>query len=140
MNAVALKLSYGLRLHKAGLLAGAEGAYREALEADPGNAEARYLMGSLTLQAGRPDEAVDHLSRAAADGGGADCLARLGEALAAAGRNAEACVAYERAIALKPDYAAAHNNLGVALKHLGRTDDAVAAFDRALDGVRRHGR
>jgi Tfp pilus assembly protein PilF len=49
-------------------------------------------------------------------------------------------VAYERAIALKPDYAAAHNNLGVALKHLGRTDDAVAAFDRALDGVRRHGR
>ena len=39
MNAVALKLRYGLRLHKAGLLADAEGAYREALEADPGNAE-----------------------------------------------------------------------------------------------------
>jgi len=132
VNAAALKLSYGLRLHKAGLLAGAEGAYREALEADPDNAEARYLLGSLALQAGRPDEAVDHLSRAAADGAGADCLARLGEALAAAGRNAEARVAYERAIAIKPDYAAAHNNLGVALKHLDRTDDAVAAFDRAL--------
>ena len=32
---------------------------------------------------------------------------------------------YEKAIAMKPDYAEAHNNLGVTLQELGQLDDAV---------------
>src|SRR5690349_22546015 len=37
-----------------------------------------------------------------------------------------------RAIALHPGAAEFHNNLGDALMTLGRTDDAVAAFERAI--------
>ena len=34
---------------------------------------------------------------------------------------------------MKPDYAQAHNNLGVALKDLGKLDEAVACCRRALE-------
>ena len=51
-----------------------------------------------------------------------------------------AIAAYRRAIELKPDYAAAYSNLGVALKDLGRFDEAIAALwpgDRAQARSRR---
>ncbi|MCZ6743022.1 MAG: tetratricopeptide repeat protein [Alphaproteobacteria bacterium] len=38
-----------------------------------------------------------------------------------------------KAIALKPDYAEAHNNLGNALKDLERPEEAVAAFRKAAE-------
>src|SRR5437879_2691759 len=39
------------------------------------------------------------------------------------GRPAEAALAYEHAVRLKPDYAAAYTNMGIALANLGRWDD-----------------
>ena len=48
------------------------------------------------------------------------------------GRYDEAIAAFSRAIALKPDYAKAHNNLGIALKDQGRPDEAIAAYNRAI--------
>ena len=48
------------------------------------------------------------------------------------GRFHEAITAYNRAIALRPDYADAHNNLGVALKDLGRFDEAITVHNRAI--------
>jgi hypothetical protein len=49
-----------------------------------------------------------------------------------AGRHGEAVAGYSRALALRPDYPEAHNNLGVALRGQGRPDEAVAHFRRAL--------
>jgi tetratricopeptide (TPR) repeat protein len=49
-----------------------------------------------------------------------------------AGRIADAVAGYKRALALEPDYADAHNNLGIALAAQGRMDDAVAHFKRAI--------
>src|SRR6185369_5517858 len=37
-----------------------------------------------------------------------------------------------RPLAIKPDYAEAHYNLGTALRALGRYDEALKSFDRAL--------
>ena len=44
----------------------------------------------------------------------------------------EAVASYRRALALKPDYAEALNNLGAALYGLGKLEDAEAAARRAL--------
>jgi TPR repeat/Tetratricopeptide repeat/Glycosyltransferase family 9 (heptosyltransferase) len=44
----------------------------------------------------------------------------------------EALVSCNRAIALQPDYAAAHNNQGIALQELQRLEEALASFDKAI--------
>jgi tetratricopeptide (TPR) repeat protein len=47
-------------------------------------------------------------------------------------RSEEALASYDKAIALKPDYAEAHNNRGNALGNLKRSEDALASYERAL--------
>ena len=44
----------------------------------------------------------------------------------------EAVKCYEQALAIKLDYAEAHNNLGNALRDLGKLNDAVASYHKAL--------
>ncbi|HYM10614.1 MAG TPA: tetratricopeptide repeat protein [Bryobacterales bacterium] len=77
---------------------------------------------SLTLWtaalAGAPDSAIAHNN--------------LGEALAAAGRWAEATPHFARAAAIKPNYAQAHYDLGRALQKQGNLEAAAAQFERAL--------
>lgn len=48
------------------------------------------------------------------------------------GRPAEAALAYEHAVRLKPDYAAAYTNMGIALVNLGRWDEAMRAYRVAI--------
>ncbi len=56
----------------------------------------------------------------------------LGAALQSEGRLDEAAAHYRRAIALRPEYAAAYSNLGTALRAQGRLDEAVATYERAI--------
>lgn len=56
----------------------------------------------------------------------------LAEALAAAGKPAEAISHLDRALQLKPDSAEAENNLGDDLRQLGRALEAIPHFERAL--------
>jgi tetratricopeptide (TPR) repeat protein len=44
----------------------------------------------------------------------------------------EAEASYNQAIALKPDYDEAHNNLGITLQELGRLDEAEASYNQAI--------
>jgi len=44
----------------------------------------------------------------------------------------EAIACYERALALRPQAADTHNNLGVALKQQGKLGEAIAHFEAAL--------
>lgn len=60
-------------------------------------------------------------------------LARQADALAAAGRLAEAEAAYRAALAADPAQAGVHNNHGNMLRALGRDADAVAAYQAALE-------
>jgi len=53
-------------------------------------------------------------------------------ALQSLGRLEESLASYERALAIRPDYAEAWNNRGYALHYLGRLDEALAAHGKAL--------
>ena len=44
----------------------------------------------------------------------------------------ESLDSYRRAIELKPDYAEAFSNRGIALKELKRLDEALDSYDRAI--------
>jgi tetratricopeptide (TPR) repeat protein len=56
----------------------------------------------------------------------------LGNWLRQLGRNDEAIGAFREAIALRPDYAEAHDNLGSTLLQGGRTEEAATEFQAAL--------
>ena len=44
----------------------------------------------------------------------------------------EALASYDKAIALKPDFAAAHYNRGNALMILNSAEEALASYDKAV--------
>jgi Flp pilus assembly protein TadD len=52
--------------------------------------------------------------------------------LAGMGKLNEAILHYEQAIALRPNFAQAQNNLGNVLQELGRRDEAILHYERAL--------
>ena len=56
----------------------------------------------------------------------------LGAVLAATGRKSEAVDANQKAVALSPQDAEAHYNLGITLKELGRLDEALASYTQAI--------
>ena len=56
----------------------------------------------------------------------------LGAANARMGQTETALACYDRALAIKPDFAEVHNNRGNALNRLGQHDEAIASFRRAL--------
>lgn len=110
-------------------------ALREAVALDPQAAPYRDALGLLYLQIGRPDLAIPEFEGAAGvDPQYADTVFHLGTALAEQGRWDDAVAAYRRAIALPrlttPDLA--HQNLGLALYHLGRHREAEESLRFAL--------
>ena len=56
-----------------------------------------------------------------------------------AGQAESAILEYEETIRLKPDYSAAHRELGPALERAGRRDDAPAAYRKRLAVAARTG-
>ena len=55
-----------------------------------------------------------------------------GNNLISLGRLEEAVSSFDKAIALKPDFAGAWNDRGISLAELGRDEEAVTSYDRAI--------
>ena len=107
--------------------------YREAVEADPDNAEANNSLGYGLLSAGLPRAAVAPLRRAMElQPDVAEAHNNLALALFQAGRAREALRPLRQAIELRPEYAEAHYNLAHALSSTAQPRAAVAAFREAL--------
>jgi len=119
--------------HAAGRLDPAQSLYRKLLEADPRNAQAMHLLGTIRYQQRDPAAAVDLIRKATTiQPGQADFHTNLGLALAATGRLDEAIAEYQAAISLRPNLAAAHNHLSLALAGKGQIQEAIAALERAI--------
>ena len=121
-----------MRHHQAGQLAKAERLYAQVLAAEPSHLQALVLSGALAHMGGRNQEAVGLFGRALAINEQPDFHYNIGLAKWALGQRPEAMAHWERAIALNPDFAQAHMNLGNALREDGRIADAVTHLRRAL--------
>ncbi len=126
-------LASGRRDHQPSDLHQAEQVYRQALRADPDDAEALSRLGAACLMLGQFREAATHFQKALrlrphhAEG-----YKNLGIALARQGNLAEAVASFQEALRLKPDLADVQLNLGNAFREQGRLDEAVARYQQAL--------
>lgn len=147
---VATTLAQAVRCHQSGRLSEAERLYRAILRSWPGHPDANHNLGLLSVEAGRPEQALPHL-RAALEAqpsevrfwlGYIDALIRAGQAdlalrTVAEGRGHglsddprfQALFAWADATARGGAvYAGA-----VALHAAGRLEEAVAEYGRVLD-------
>jgi tetratricopeptide (TPR) repeat protein len=138
MPTIPERMKQALAHHQAGRLAEAEAIYRDVLHEDPRQPHALHLLGVIAHQAGRHREALDLIGRALAAGPHPVFLSNLSAVHLALRQFDQAAAAALEAIRLNPAFADAHNNLGVALRELGRLAEAEAAFRAALQCNPRH--
>jgi tetratricopeptide (TPR) repeat protein len=125
---------FGLaRLHEAaGRYGEAATCYRAVLEHDPDSAAAHANLCHALYRLGRFQAARAHGSRALElDPALAEARHNLGLVLLATGEPAQAAECFERAFRARPRAEVAAG-LGHALRDLGRLEEAIAAYDRAL--------
>jgi superkiller protein 3 len=114
-------------------LAGAEAAFRKAIELDPKLAMAHSNLGVALGDMGRVDEAIARYRKAIAlDPKLANAHSNLGEALRGKGKVEEAIACCKKAIALDAKHATAHGALGSALADKGQVDEAIACYHKAI--------
>ncbi len=118
---------------KAGDLAGAVKAARDALAADPGSVEAAVELGRLLDEIGRPGEAAAALAPyAKPEGADLDVLVTYGIALARTGQKEPAIAVLRRARQADPSSPLAAFSLGTAYLLAGDHGRAREAFEAAL--------
>ena len=89
-------------------------------------------MGRAAQELGHPD-AADHYARALElDPRDTEAIDRLAMARFQEKRYEEAHALYRMLAELTPDSAQTHSNLGATLYYLGRSEDALRSFERAL--------
>ncbi len=94
--------------HRQGRFREAEPLYQIVLETEPGHFESLYSLGLIRLQQNRFDDAADLFRRAIkVKKASAEVHYCLALALAGLGRAGEAVRHYEKAIALRPNFAEA---------------------------------
>lgn len=126
------RVTLGTLLVAAGRLAEAEQEYRAAVSIAPKDQTALVNLGALMLLDNRFDEARTVLKRADDQGFKPDIRRMLALATLQAG-DAERAVALCKSIEIfRPLPAEAEVVLGDALSDLGRFDESLAAYDRAL--------
>ena len=117
----------------AGRLKEAGALYQQILAERPEHAPSLHLLGVVALQIGQGPLAVN-LIRAAAETDPTVPAYRndLGEALRLTGDAEGAARCFEAVIALKPDHAGAHVNLGIVRQQQGRLAEALTLYERAV--------
>jgi predicted O-linked N-acetylglucosamine transferase (SPINDLY family) len=123
--------------HKSGQLSEAQSVYETILKTLPGSFQALISLGLIAGQRNNPRKALEFLAKAidTDPGNKLGCVAHMnmGFALTQLGDLQDALVSYERAIALKPDYAEAYCCRGAAQESLRRASAALASYDRATE-------
>ncbi len=134
MESPAAAIQRGLKLQQSGRLREAESAYRGALKADPDNADALHLLGTIAYQAGKPDAAVALIQRAIQiNPRNANYHNNCGPAFRTLNQYEQAIASYRAALALAPDHPQAWYNLGKTYFDSRKPAEALAAYTKQLD-------
>jgi len=125
---------------KLGDLAGAEASARQVTELLPFDALAHLEFGSLLVQAGQAEPAIDQFHEALdLDPDWVPALNGLALALIRMGKQPEAILQFKQALRVQPNSPETHLNLGTVLEAEGRREEARQQFRQALDeGVNSH--
>jgi len=126
-------LSTAVTKYNAKDLGAAESLCRQSLKTYPDNILSHYLLGEILLEKGRFMEAVVHFMRTTAlYPGFAEGYRKLGFSHASMKNFLKAREAYQKALAIAPDDADSLKGLGLACDKLGKVDEAVAHYGKAL--------
>jgi protein O-GlcNAc transferase len=106
---------------------------REIVQKNPGNVDARLLLGSLLTESGDREEAIRQLNAAVRlRPRSAEAQNALGEAFHTFGDTQAARKPFEMAVSLDPNLAQAQANLGQVLIETGDSEGAAVHLDRAI--------
>jgi tetratricopeptide (TPR) repeat protein len=128
------RLKQAFNLLNGGRAGEAKALGEQILKAAPRDANALYLMGVLTHQAGALKEAARFFEKShAADRRNPAALGGIGIVRLDQGRYAEAVKVFEKLLETMPREPVVLNNLGVAHKGALRYDKAISAFEAAIN-------
>ncbi len=105
--------------------------FERAVAVRPDYAHGNYNLAVLLMRQGELAEAEKHFETAAAGLPAAQTFSDWGNCLLRQRRPEDAITKYERAIEVRPDFADAHFNLGLALEAVGRSDEARRSYAEA---------
>jgi tetratricopeptide (TPR) repeat protein len=107
--------------------------FQHAVEVAPDAVLAQNNLGRILLDSGKTDQAMVHLQKAVAEDPEYPLsLKNLGNAYFIRGRFAEAEAVFTRAVKAKPDWGDARFDHAIALKQLGRSEEARVELEDAL--------
>lgn len=110
-----------------------EAVWEDVVAKAPHNDRAHANLGAIKGRNGRYDEAIEHHLEAIRLGNtNAEVRCNLGMALAKTGRG-DPVAAFAEALRLEPDYGEAHLGLANYLFSIGRQQEAVAHYRRAVE-------
>jgi tetratricopeptide (TPR) repeat protein len=107
--------------------------FQQALQINPGYADAHNNLGLALEKQGKIEEAIEHFRQAfQINPKHANAHDNLGIALAKQGKIEEAIEHFRQALQINPDHANAHSNLGIALTKQGKIEEAIEHFRQTL--------
>lgn len=129
----------GLTLKKLRKFNEALAAYQGALQQNPAYTEASVALGKIYGQIGQPDNAIKVYKAAVENSPGAyKAYYGLGAVYLNKKKDYnKAALNFQKATQLNPNYDLAFLSLGVALTELNRSNEALIAFDNALNVTKR---
>ncbi len=122
-----------LARNQSSLYANGEMLYLDTLAKNPDSSLARYNLGVIFSESGRPKLAIPQFEAALGlKPDYPECETSLGLAESRLGKPDQANEHYRHVLEKHPDYAEAHNNLGLALAEAGHFDQALEHYQAAL--------
>ncbi|EGK87561.1 tetratricopeptide repeat protein [Microcoleus vaginatus] len=134
-NFAEVRANIGSMYFKMGRLEEAIAHYQQAIALNPDLAGAHWNLGKVYQKHGNIQAAIACFKRTSELNPqlvGADFHFNLGNRLFSQGKRDEAIECYEKAIAIKPDWAEAYGNIGSVRSQQGNLDAAIAYYQKAV--------